>query len=178
MQNYLLGCTVWCAKFEYPNSEVHGCNCRAEPKVAGWKERQSAKAWITAGYLTLCALVFTTTETTGTTVWKWTLCCLLTTTKTTFTSLKAGCHLTQLLLLSRLKRKSVDNSRIFNAFALSARPSPTWNNPGCRYALPWAMFFCAYSACWTLYFLQACSQSKSVTVPFWVQQTGHPNYLP
>ena len=48
--------------------------------------------------LRFCALVFTTTETTGTTVWLWTLCCLLTTTKTTFTSLKAGCHLTQLFV--------------------------------------------------------------------------------
>ena len=70
VQSYLffsIGCTVWCAKIEYPNSEAHVCNRRA--------------------------LVFTTTETTGTTVWFWTLCCQLTTTKTTFTSLKAGCHL-------------------------------------------------------------------------------------
>ena len=81
----LVGCTVWCTKIEYPNSEVHVCNCRA--------------------------LVSTTTETTGTTVWLWTLCCLLTTTKTTFTSLKAGCHLSQVLRLSRWKRKSVDNSK-------------------------------------------------------------------
>ena len=35
--NVLLRCTVWCAKIEYPNSEAHVCNCRAEPKVAGWK---------------------------------------------------------------------------------------------------------------------------------------------
>ena len=40
-------------KNEYRNSEVHVDNCRAEPKVAGCKERQSAKALITAGYLTL-----------------------------------------------------------------------------------------------------------------------------
>ena len=32
------------------------------------------------------------------------------------------------------------------AFAPTARPSPTCNSPGYRYALPWAMFFCAYSA--------------------------------
>ena len=35
-------------KNEYPNSEVHVCNCRAE----------SAKAWITAGYLTLLRFGF------------------------------------------------------------------------------------------------------------------------
>ena len=35
---------------------------------------------------------------------------------------------------------------VIYAFALTARPSPTWNNPGCRDALPWAMCFCAYSA--------------------------------
>ena len=109
---------------EYPNSEAHVCSCRA--------------------------LVFTTTETTGTTVWFWTLCCLLTTTKTTFTSLKAGCHLTQLLRLSRWKLKSVDNSRIFNAFALTARMDNVHLHPGCRCALPWAMCFCAYSACWSM----------------------------
>ena len=58
-----------------------------------------AKAWITAGYLTLLRFGFYDNRDTGTTVWLWTLCCLLTTTKTTFTSLKAGCHLTQLLRL-------------------------------------------------------------------------------
>ena len=60
---YFVGCTVWCAKIDYPNSEVHVCNCRA------------------------------------------------------------------------------------------------------------------YSACWLMFFLRTSSQSKSGTVPFWVQQTGHPNYL-
>ena len=38
------------------------------------------------------------------------------------------------------------NRAVIYAFALTARPSPTWNNPGYRYALPWAVFFCAYSA--------------------------------
>ena len=35
------------------------------------------------------------------------------------------------------------NRAVIYDFALTARPSPTWNNPGCRYALPWAMCFCA-----------------------------------
>ena len=30
-------------------------------------------------------------------------------------------------------------------------------HPGCRCALPWAMFFCAYSACWSIYFLRTSS---------------------
>ena len=30
--------------------------------------------------------------------------------------------------------------------------------PGCRYALPWAMCFCAYNACWSMYFLRSSSQ--------------------
>ena len=44
------------------------------------------------------------------------------------------------------KGKSVIWPAVIYAFALTARPSPTCNNPGCRYALPWAMRFCAYSA--------------------------------
>ena len=39
------------------------------------------------------------------------------------------------------------NSRIFNAFALTARMDNAQLHPGCRCALPWAMRFCAYSAC-------------------------------
>ena len=42
---------------------------------------------------------------------------------------------------------------------------------------PMAMFFCAYSACWSRYFLRTSSQSKSGTVPFWVHQTVHPTTL-
>ena len=72
------------------------------------------------------------------------------------------------------KRKSVDNNRTYNAFALTARMDNATLHPGCRCALPWAMCFCAYSACWSMYFLRTSSQSKSGTVPFWVQQTGHP----
>ena len=52
------------------------------------------------------------------------------------------------------------------------------HSPGCHFAslhLPWAVCFCAYSACWSIYFLRTSSQSKSGTVPFWVQQTGHPS---
>ena len=79
--------------------------------------------------------------------------------------------------MSRCKRRSVDNSRIFNAFALTARKDNAQLHPGCRCALPWAMFFCAYSACWSMYFLRKSSQSKSGTVLFWVHQTGHPNWL-
>ena len=60
------------------------------------------------------------------------------------------------------------------AFALTARMDNATLHPGCRCALPWAMCFCAYSACWSMYFLRTSSQSKSGTVPFWVQQTGHP----
>ena len=52
--------------------------------------------------------------------------------------------------MSRCKRRSVDNSRIFNAFALTARMNNDLLHPGCRCALPWAMFFCAYSACWSI----------------------------
>ena len=74
------------------------------------------------------------------------------------------------------KRKSVDNSRTYNAFALTARMDKATLHPGCRCALPWAMCFCAYSACWSIYFLRTSSQSKSGTVPFWVHQTVHPNY--
>ena len=33
-----------------------------------------------------------------------------------------------------------------NAFALTARMDNNPLPPGCRYALPWAMCFCAYSA--------------------------------
>ena len=69
---------------------------------------------------------------------------------------------------------NLSNSRTNNAFALTARIDNVPLHPGCRCALPWAMCFCAYSACWSMYFLQACSQSKSGTVPFWVQQTGYP----
>ena len=75
------------------------------------------------------------------------------------------------------KGKSVDNGRTDNAFALTARRDNATLHPGCRCALPWAMCFCAYSACWPMYFLRKSSQSKSRIVPFWVQQTGHPNYL-
>ena len=42
--------------------------------------------------------------------------------------------------------KSVDNGRTDNAFALTARRDNNQLHPGCRYALPWAMCFCAYSA--------------------------------
>ena len=65
------------------------------------------------------------------------------------------------------------DSRIFNAFALTARMDNAQLHPGCRCALPWAMFFCAYSACWSIYFLRTSSQSKSGTTPFWVHQTVH-----
>ena len=68
---------------------------------------------------------------------------------------------------------NLDNSRTNNAFALSLIDNVSLH-PGCRYALPWAMCFCAYSACWSMYFLLASSQSKSGTVPFWVHQTVHP----
>ena len=44
------------------------------------------------------------------------------------------------------KGKSVDNGRTDNAFALTARRDNNQLHPGCRYALPWAMCFCAYSA--------------------------------
>ena len=44
------------------------------------------------------------------------------------------------------KGKSVICPAVIYAFALSGRTSTTCNNPGCRYALPWAMCFCAYSA--------------------------------
>ena len=64
------------------------------------------------------------------------------------------------------KRKSVDNSRTYNAFALTARMDKATLHPGCRCALPWAMCFCAYCACWSIYFLRTSSQSKSGTVPF------------
>ena len=47
---------------------------------------------------------------------------------------------------ARCKRKSVIYPAVIYAFALTARNYPTRNNPGCRYALPWAMCFCAYSA--------------------------------
>ena len=36
----------------------------------------------------------------------------------------------------------------------------------------------AVSPCRSMYFLRTSSQSKSRTVPFWVQQTGHPTCLP
>ena len=39
------------------------------------------------------------------------------------------------------KGKSVICPAVIYAFALSVRHYPTWNNPGCRYALPWAVFF-------------------------------------
>ena len=52
------------------------------------------------------------------------------------------------------------NSRIFNAFALTARMDNAQLHPGCRCALPWAMRFCAYSAYWSMYFLRTSSQSK------------------
>ena len=42
------------------------------------------------------------------------------------------------------------DSRIFNAFALTARMDNAQLHPGCRCALPWAMFFCAYSAFWSI----------------------------
>ena len=42
--------------------------------------------------------------------------------------------------------KSVDKGRKDNAFALTARRDNNPLHPGCRYALPWAMYFCAYSA--------------------------------
>ena len=44
------------------------------------------------------------------------------------------------------KGKSVDNGRTDNAFALTARRDNNTLPPGCRYALPWAMRFCAFSA--------------------------------
>ena len=74
----------------------------------------------------------------------------------------------------KAKCKSVDYSRIYNAFALTARKDNVTLHPGCRFALPWAMCFCAYSACWSMCSLRASSQSKSGTVPFWVHQTGQP----
>ena len=52
---------------------------------------------------------------------------------------------------------------LYNAFALTARIDNVPLHPGCCYALPWAMCFCAYSACWSMYFLRASSQSKSGT---------------
>ena len=45
---------------------------------------------------------------------------------------------------------NLSNSRIYNAFALTARIDNVPLHPGCRYALPWAMCFCAYSACWSM----------------------------
>ena len=47
---------------------------------------------------------------------------------------------------SLAKGKSVDNGRTDNDFALTARRDNNPLHPGCRYALPWAMRFCAYSA--------------------------------
>ena len=44
---------------------------------------------------------------------------------------------------------NLDNSRTNNAFALSLIDNVSLH-PGCRYALPWAMCFCAYSACWSM----------------------------
>ena len=41
---------------------------------------------------------------------------------------------------------SLDNGRKDNAFALTARGDNNPLHPGCRYALPWAIYFCAYSA--------------------------------
>ena len=64
------------------------------------------------------------------------------------------------------KGKSIDNGRTDNAFALTARRANNPLHPGCRYALPWAMCFCANSACWSMCFLRASSLSKSGTVPF------------
>ena len=64
------------------------------------------------------------------------------------------------------KGKSVDNGRKDNAFALTARRDNNPLHPGCRYALLWAMCFCANSACWSMCFLRASSLSKSGTVPF------------
>ena len=52
----------------------------------------------------------------------------------------------------KAKRKSVDSSRADNAFALTARMEYITLYPGCRYALPWAVCFCAYSAYRVLYF--------------------------
>ena len=43
---------------------------------------------------------------------------------------------------------------IYNAFALTARMDNVYLHPGCRCALPWAMFFCAYSACWSMFFCE------------------------
>ena len=57
-------------------------------------------------------------------------------------------------------RSILSNSMTNNAFALTARMDNVHLHPGCRYALPWAMCFCAYSACWSMYFLRASSQSK------------------
>ena len=48
-------------------------------------------------------------------------------------------------------KEKKDNSRILNAFALTARMDNAQLHPGCRCALPWAMFFCAYSACWSIF---------------------------
>ena len=62
---------------------------------------------------------------------------------------------------------NLDNSRTYNAFALTARKDNAQLHPRCRYALPWAMCFCAYSACWSMRVRWASSQSKSGTVPFW-----------
>ena len=64
------------------------------------------------------------------------------------------------------KGKSVDNGRADNTFALTARRANNPLHPGCRYALAWAMCFCANSACWSMCFLRASSLSKSGTVPF------------
>ena len=57
-------------------------------------------------------------------------------------------------------RSILSNSRTNNTFALTARMDNVHLHPGCRYALPWAMCFYAYSACWSMYFLRASSQSK------------------
>ena len=43
---------------------------------------------------------------------------------------------------------NLSNSRIFNAFALTARKDNAQLHPGCRCALPWAVRFCAFSACY------------------------------
>ena len=45
---------------------------------------------------------------------------------------------------------NLDNSRTYNAFALTARKDNAQLHPWCRYALHWAMCFCAYSACWSM----------------------------
>ena len=50
--------------------------------------------------------------------------------------------------------RNLSNSRIYNAFALTARIDNVPLHPGCRCALPWAMCFCAYSACWSMFFCE------------------------